>query len=154
MFEKSSKTLKHRVVFDALPNDHEQDKTLAHLHTSWLDPHKTRKITIVGSKKMAVIDDVEANEKVRLYDKGVAIQPGEARYANYAEAMAIRTGEIHIPSIDMQEPLRLECQHFIECLRTGQTPRSDGRDGRAVVRLLEAAQHSLAQNGKMITLSS
>jgi len=127
---------------------------LAHLHTSWLDPHKTRKITIVGSKKMAVIDDVEANEKVRLYDKGVAIQPGEARYANYAEAMAIRTGEIHIPSIDMQEPLRLECQHFIECLRTGQTPRSDGRDGRAVVRLLEAAQHSLAQNGKMITLSS
>ncbi len=90
----------------------------------------------------------------RLYDKGVAIQPGEARYANYAEAMAIRTGEIHIPSIDMQEPLRLECQHFIECLRTGQTPRSDGRDGRAVVRLLEAAQHSLAHNGMKVTLSS
>ena len=129
-----------------------EDGALAHLHTSWLDPHKARKVTIVGSKQMAVIDDVEANEKVRLYDKGVTLQPGETRYANYAEAMALRTGDIHIPKIDMQEPLRLECRHFVDCLRTGQTPRSDGRDGLAVVRLLEAAQQSLAENGRTIDI--
>ena len=103
---------------------------------------------------MAVIDDVEATEKVRLYDKGVAVEPGQARYANYAEAMTVRSGDIHIPRIEMQEPLRLECGHFVECLRTGQTPRSDGRDGLAVVRLLEAAKQSLAENGRTIALSS
>lgn len=126
---------------------------LAHLHTSWLDPHKARTITVVGSKKMAVIDDVAANEKVRLYDKGVATPPSQERYTNYAEAMAVRTGDIHIPRIDMQEPLHLECRHFIDCLRTGQTPRSDGRDGLAVVRLLEAAQQSLANNSMTVDVS-
>ncbi len=125
---------------------------LAHLHTSWLDPHKIRKVTVVGSDKMVVIDDAEPTEKVRLYDKGVAVRPGEARYANYAEAMAIRTGDIYIPKIDMQEPLRLECQHFAACIRTGQRPRTDGRNGLAVVRLLEAAQQSLAQNGMTVSL--
>ena len=125
---------------------------LAHLHTSWLDPHKIRKVTVVGSKKMAVIDDGAANEKVRLYDKGVTAQPGQTPYANYAEAMAIRTGDIQIPKIDMQEPLRLECRHFADCIRTGQTPRTDGRNGLAVVRLLEAAQQSLAQNGTTVSL--
>ncbi len=125
---------------------------LAHVHTSWLDPHKTRKVTVVGSKKMAVIDDAEATEKVRLYDKGVQIQPGEKRYADYAEAMTIRSGDIHIPRIDMQEPLRLECQHFVDCIRTGETPRSDGRNGLAVVRILEAAQTSLLQNGATVAL--
>ncbi len=125
---------------------------LAHLHTSWLDPHKIRKVTVVGSKKMAVIDDGAPNEKVRLYDKGVTIQPGQAHYATYAEAMALRSGDIHIPKINMQEPLHLECQHFAACIRTGQRPRTDGRNGLAVVRLLEAAQQSLAQNGTTISL--
>ncbi|HMB93274.1 MAG TPA: Gfo/Idh/MocA family oxidoreductase [Rhodothermales bacterium] len=129
-----------------------EDGALAHLHTSWLDPHKVRKVTVVGSRKMAVLDDVASTEKVRLYDKGVEIQPGEARYANYAEAMSIRTGDIEIPRIEMQEPLRLECQHFIDCIRTGQTPRSDGRNGLAVVRLLTAAQQSLRQNGTAVKL--
>lgn len=125
---------------------------LAHLHTSWLDPHKVRKVTVVGSKRMAVIDDVEGTEKVRLYDKGVDLRPGQQRYADYAEAMTIRTGDIHIPWVDMQEPLRLECQHFIDCIRSGQTPRSDARNGLQVVRLLEAAKQSLAQRGACISL--
>lgn len=129
-----------------------EDGALAHLHTSWLDPHKVRKVTVVGSRKMAVLDDVASTEKVRLYDKGIEIQPGEARYANYAEAMSIRTGNIEIPRIEMQEPLRLECQHFIDCIRTGHTPRSDGRNGLAVVRLLTAAQQSLRQNGTAVQL--
>ena len=123
---------------------------LAHLHTSWLDPHKVRKVTVVGSRQMAVIDDMEANEKVRLYDKGVTPAPGEAHYANYAEALSLRTGDIRIPKIDMQEPLRLECQHFIDCIRTGQSPRSDGHNGLAVVRLLNAAQRSLVQGGTTV----
>jgi predicted dehydrogenase len=125
---------------------------LAHLHTSWLDPHKVRKVTVVGSKQMAVIDDVEANEKVRLYDKGVDIRPGEKRIVDYAEAMTLRSGDIHIPRIDMQEPLRLECRHFVDCVRTGETPRSDGRNGLDVVRILEAAQRSLKQGGAAVEL--
>ena len=129
-----------------------EDGALAHLHTSWLDPHKIRRVTVVGSKKMAVIDDVAPTEKVRLYDKGVAVAPGEARYASYAEAMAVRSGDIHLPKIDMEEPLRLECAHFAECIRTGARPRSDGRNGLAVVRLLEAAQQSLAQNGATVAI--
>lgn len=129
-----------------------EDGALAHLHTSWLDPHKMRKVTVVGSKKMAVIDDVEANEKVRLYDKGVDIEHAGARYTNYAEAMAIRTGDITLPRIPMKEPLRLECQHFIDCIRTGATPRSDGRNGLAVVRILEAAQKSLAESGMTVVV--
>jgi predicted dehydrogenase len=129
------------------------DGALAHLHTSWLDPHKIRKVTVVGSRQMAVIDDVASNEKVRLYDKGVDVQPGEMRYADYAEAMTVRTGDIHIPRIDMQEPLRVECQHFLDCIRTGATPRSDGRNGLSVVKLLDAAQHSLAHSGSTVELS-
>ena len=125
---------------------------LVHLHTAWLDPHKIRKVTVVGSKQMAVIDDTEGTEKVRLYDKGVSPRPGEARYAEYAEAMAIRVGNIHIPRIAMQEPLRLECQHFIDCIRTGEASRSDGRNGLAVARLLEAAQRSLKQRGASVEL--
>lgn len=125
---------------------------LAHLHTSWLDPHKVRKVTVVGSKKMAVVDDVESNEKVRVYDKGVDLKPGEKRYADYAEAMTIRTGDIHIPKIDMREPLRLECEHFAHCIRTGDTPRSDGLNGLAVVQILAAAQQSLARRGAIVEL--
>lgn len=129
-----------------------EDGRLAHLHTSWLDPHKVRKVTVVGSRQMAVIDDVEPSEKVRLYDKGVDVKPGEGRYADYAGAMAVRNGDIHVPQINMQEPLRLECQHFIDCVRSGRTPRSDGYNGLAVVRILEAAKRSLAQGGMSIPL--
>ncbi len=125
---------------------------LAHLHTSWLDPHKARKVTVVGSRKMAVIDDVESIEKVRLYDKGVDIKPGEKQFVDYTSAMTVRTGDIHIPRIDMQEPLWLECTHFIDCIRHGRAPRSDGRNGLAVVRMMEAAQKSLAENGTCVDL--
>jgi predicted dehydrogenase len=125
---------------------------LAHLHASWLDPHKTRKTTVVGSKQMAVIDDTENNEKVRLYDKGVDPAPGEARYADYADAMTLRSGDIRIPHIDMEEPLRRECAHFVESIRTGRTPRSGPRNGLAVTRLLEAAQQSLELGGASVSV--
>ena len=125
---------------------------LAHVHTSWLDPHKVRKVTVVGSKKMAVIDDVEGVEKIRIYDKGVDLAAGEKRYVDYAEAMTLRSGDIHIPKVDMREPLRLECQHFVECVRDGVTPRSDGENGLMVVRILEAGQRSLKQDGSTVAI--
>lgn len=124
---------------------------IAHLHASWLDPHKVRKVTVVGSKKMAVIDDMQSTEKVRLFDKRVDLQPGETHpYSNYFEAMSIRTGDIVIPKINMQEPLRLECRHFVDCIKSGKRPKSDGRNGLAVVKLLEAAQKSLHNAGTKI----
>lgn len=130
-----------------------ENNKLAHLHASWLDPHKVRKVTVVGSKKMAVIDDMESIEKVRLFDKRVDLGPDEKHeYANYAEAMAIRTGDIVIPKIVMQEPLKLECQHFVDCVKTGQRPRSDGRNGLTVVKLLEAAKKSIALGGEKVDL--
>jgi predicted dehydrogenase len=118
---------------------------LAHVHVSWLDPHKTRKLTLVGSRKMAVFDDMEAAEKIRLYDKGVDCPPEGTADAEIA--LKLRFGDILIPRIENEEPLARECRHFVQCARTGRQPRSDGRDGMRVVAALEAAQRSLEANG-------
>ena len=118
---------------------------LAHVHVSWLDPHKTRKLTLVGSRKMAVFDDMEASEKVRLYDKGVDRPPDGTADAEIA--LKLRFGDILIPRIETEEPLARECRHFVECVRHGRPPRSDGRDGLRVVAALEAAQRSLETHG-------
>jgi predicted dehydrogenase len=118
------------------PND-----VLAHIHVSWLDPCKVRRITIVGSKKMAVYDDVEALEKIRIYDKGVDRPPYTHTFGEFQ--LSYRYGDVVVPYIRFTEPLSVECQHFIECIRDHSTPQSSGRDGMAVVKVLEAAQHSL-----------
>ncbi|MDI6717046.1 MAG: Gfo/Idh/MocA family oxidoreductase [Actinomycetota bacterium] len=123
---------------------------MAHIHVSWLDPHKIRKLTVVGNKKMAVFDDMESSEKVRIYDKGVDINPD---YRSYGEDLTLRFGDIVTPSIKMKEPLRAECEHFIECVKTGKRPRSDGYDGLRVVKVLEAAQASLENGGKPIEIA-
>lgn len=109
---------------------------MANIHVSWLDPHRVRRVTVVGSDKMAVFDDTEATEKIRIYDKGVDY----GDYQSYGDALSLRAGDIVIPRIDMAEPLKIECEHFLDCIRRGQTPRSDGRDGLRVVRVLEAAE--------------
>jgi len=118
---------------------------MAHGHVSWLDPHKIRKLTVVGSKKMAVFDDVDSTEKVRLYNKGVESSP--ATYGSYGESISIRHGDVNIPYVKMVEPLRAECLHFIECVEKGATPLTDGRDGLRVLKVLEAAQRSLKGGG-------
>jgi predicted dehydrogenase len=118
---------------------------MGHGQVSWLDPHKIRKITVVGSKKMAVFDDVDSTEKVRLYDKGIESSP--ATYGSYGESISVRHGDVQIPYIKMVEPLRAECQHFIECVEKGTTPLTDGRDGLRVLKVLEAAQRSLKGGG-------
>ncbi len=123
---------------------HFPDDTLAHIHTSWLDPHKDRNLTIVGSKKMVVFDDAELTEKIRIYDKGVDPQRD---YTTYGEYLSLRTGDIVIPKVDTSEPLAQECRHFLESVRTRKPPRSDGRSGLAVLRILEAAQKSMDSGG-------
>ena len=127
---------------------------MAHVHVSWLDPHKLRKFTVVGSQKMVVFDDMEASEKLRIYDKGVdraASQAGQV--VSYGDALTVRTGDILIPKISLQEPLQLECRHFVECVRDRKTPLTDGNDGLRVVRVLAAAQASLDQGGAPVAVA-
>ena len=124
---------------------------LAHVHVSWLDPHKLRKFTVVGSQKMAVFDDMEASEKIRIYDKSVE-RAGE--FVSYGDALTVRSGDIVIPKISLQEPLRLECQHFVDCVRERKTPLTDGEDGLRVVRVLSAAQASLDAGGAPVAIAA
>jgi predicted dehydrogenase len=120
-----------------------ENRIMAHIHLSWLDPHKVRKTTIVGADKMAVFDDAEATEKLRIYDNHAEVPAART----YGEAIQVRFGDILIPRVDMTEPLKIECQHFVDCMTTRSTPVSDGRDGLRVVRILEAAQQSLDMDG-------
>ena len=124
-------------------------KIMAQIQLSWLDPHKIRRTTIVGSEKMAVFDDMEPTEMIRIYDKGVV---NNATYGSFGESLSLRFGDVRIPYIKMVEPLRLECQHFIDCIRNDTQPRSDGWDGLRVVRVLQAAQESLDKGGVPVRL--
>ncbi|MBI5649443.1 MAG: Gfo/Idh/MocA family oxidoreductase [Chloroflexi bacterium] len=124
------------------------NQVLAHVHASWLDPSKTRQMTIVGSQKMIVYDDVDAEAKLRIYDKG-AYKHG-AEYGEFQ--IKVRSGDIFIPKLDSSEPLRNECAHFVECIREGKRPRTDGENGLRVIRVLEAAQESLARNGATVRI--
>jgi predicted dehydrogenase len=109
----------------------------AHLHLSWLDPHKERRFTVVGSRRMATFDDMALEGKLTIYDKG--FDEDSHGYGEYIT----RSGDIFSPRIPNVEPLRLECEHFVQCIRGGVTPRSDGESGLRVVRVLEALQRSL-----------
>ena len=109
----------------------------AHLHLSWLDPHKERRFTVVGSRRMATFDDMALDQKLTVYDKGFD-QP----YNSYGEYIA-RSGDVWSPRIPNDEPLRLECSHFVECVREGRQPLSDAESGLRVVRVLEDLQRSL-----------
>ncbi|MGH7774487.1 MAG: Gfo/Idh/MocA family protein [Candidatus Binatia bacterium] len=125
------------------------NKVMVHIHVSWLDPHKRRELTVVGSKKMAVFNDISTTEPIRIYDKGV-LEPGT--YLSYGDSLGIRTGDIWIPKVEMQEPLRLECYHFLDCIESRKRPLTDGRHGIQVVRVLEKAQVSLKRNGVPVTI--
>jgi predicted dehydrogenase len=125
----------------------------ANVHISWLDPLKVRRMTIVGSRKMVVYDDVSADAKITIYDRGVDQKrldegggPGSMRSFGDFQLL-LRAGDVLIPKLEFTEPLRIECQHFVDCIRTGQTPRTDGRAGLRVVRALEAAQRSMVHAG-------
>ncbi|MEA2389339.1 MAG: hypothetical protein QOG41_2112 [Thermoleophilaceae bacterium] len=114
----------------------------AHLHLSWLDPHKERRLTIVGSRRMATFDDMELERKLTVYDKGF-----DQDFQSYGEYIA-RSGDVWSPRISNEEPLRIECRHFVECIQTESEPRSGGRSGVAVVRVLESLQRALEQTSR------
>ncbi len=125
----------------------------ANVHISWLDPMKIRRMTVVGSEKMVVYDDVSTDARITLYDKGVtrtsrrqdaAINAPMGRFETFGEfQLLLRAGDVLIPKVDFVEPLRVETQHFVDCIVSGETPLSDGHDGLRVVQALEAAQRSL-----------
>ena len=130
----------------------------ANVHISWLDPNKLRRMTVVGSQKMVIYDDVSADAKVLVYDKGVSKKPKEeslGRFESFGEfQLLLRAGDVLIPKIDFVEPLKLECQHFVDCIESGNQPLTDGRDGLKVVQMLEAAQASLdSKTGEEAKLS-
>jgi predicted dehydrogenase len=121
---------------------------LAHIHVSWLNPNKIRSTTVVGSKKMLVYDDISALEKIRIYDKGVTVTP---HYDTFGEfQLSYRYGDILIPRLDDAEPLKVACQHFVDCVEKGVRPRSSGSHGLDVVRVLEAAVASIREGGRVI----
>jgi predicted dehydrogenase len=127
------------------PND-----VLAHVHVSWLNPNKIRSTTVVGSKKMLVYDDVSALEKIRIYDKGVTVTP---HYDTFGEfQLSYRYGDILVPRLDDAEPLKVACQHFVDCIEKGTPVRSSGVHGLNVVRVLEAAVESIREDGRMINV--
>lgn len=121
---------------------------LGHLHLSWLDPHKMRKMTVIGADKMAVFDDMETERKVTVYDKGPV-----PRTDTYGEYIQVRSGDIHIPKIPGTEPLRLVTSHFVECIREQKTPLSDAWSGVAVVEVLEAMTESLGNAGAPVAIA-
>jgi predicted dehydrogenase len=112
----------------------------AHMHLSWLDPHKERRFTVVGSKRMATFDDMELERKLTVYDKGF-----DEDYSSYGEYIA-RSGDVFSPRVPNDEPLRIECRHFLDAVRDGSEPRSGGESALRVVRVLERLQRSLTES--------
>lgn len=118
---------------------------LAHLRLSWLDPCKTRRITVVGSSKMVVYDDIQSLGKLCVYDKGVDCPPYTSTFGDFQ--FAYHYGDITIPHIKLREPLQWECSHFLECIREHKRPETDGYNGLKVVRIIETAQRSMINRG-------
>jgi predicted dehydrogenase len=122
---------------------------IAHFHVNWLTPVKVRKMLIGGSKKMVVYDDLEPDEKIKLYDKGVAIETPEEAYEALVQ---YRIGDAYMPVVPRHEALNVECRHFLRCIVNDEQPLTDGEAGLEVVRLLEATDRSLKEHGKAIRL--
>lgn len=127
------------------PND-----VMVSLHSSWLNPRKSRDITVVGDRRMLTLDDMNLNEPIRIYDKGVTEETFTPAFVDtFASFRAsLREGEITIPRVALGEPLRNECDHFIDCIERGAAPETGGPEGAAVVRVLEAIERSVASGGK------
>ena len=125
---------------------------IAHINVNWLSPVKIRRTLIGGSKQMIVYDDMEPSEKVKVYDKGITITNGPESV--YKMLIGYRTGDMYAPQFDMGEALRLEAQHFGECIENGKQPLTDGYAGLRVVQMLEAATQSMKKQGALVELQS
>ena len=136
------------VVFMTLGFD---SGAMANVQMSWLDPHKERRLTVVGSKKMVVFDDMQPREKLKIFDRGIERPP---EYASYGESLTIREGDIAIPRVPNVEPLRAELQHFADVAAGKVAPRVGATHGVTVVRVLEAATESMTRGGEAIDIRS
>ena len=129
---------------------------MGHIHVSWLDPGKVRRMTVVGSAKMVVYDDVSADARVQLFDKGIDRKQTDTNlgtFTEYSEFQLLqRAGDLLIPRVDFPEPLKEEAAHFVACCRGGVTPIADGANGLRVVRVLEAARRSHEHGGATVRL--
>ncbi len=127
-------------------------RQIAHIHVSWLDPNKIRRATFVGSRKMLVYDDIDPTEKIKVYDKGVEVQP---HYEGFGEfQLTLRSGDIFVPRVDMTEPLKIEAQHFVDVIAGRAAPISSGHHGLEVVEVLERACQSIKEDGRPIAVSA
>lgn len=129
-----------------------QKQRTAIIQSSWLDPRKVREMTIVGSKRMIVYDDVSQLEKIRVFDARVETPP---HYDTFAEFQyAYHYGDVYAPYVKQEEPLRSECQHFLDCIKNGTQPLTDGKNGMELVRILEASSKSLLLGGAPVEFFS
>jgi len=122
----------------------------AHLHVNWLAPVKIRRTVIGGSSQMIVYDDLDPSDKVKIYDCGVDLAKDEADV--HKMLVSYRVGDMRAPRLDLTEALQTEVLHFLDCIKTGGTPESDGRAGQRVIRILEAAQESMRERGRMVAI--
>lgn len=129
-----------------------EDGQMVHLHASWLDPHKVRRMTFVGDEKMAVFDDIKGTDKLALHKKGVKAQLEETHFDDFSKFLSTYHGDTIFPAIEMDEPLKLECQAFLNAIEEGKTPRTDWKHALEVTHTLEAIETSLDNNGETILL--
>lgn len=127
-----------------------QSGEIAHIHLSWLSPRKERRLTLVCSQKMVELDDV-ATDKLKIFDKGYDRPP---HFTEYGQYLTLRDGDVHIPQLPMREPLRLQWQHFVTCIRDGATPTTDLTSAVRVISVIEAAQQSLALDGAPVSIQA
>ena len=125
-------------------------KCFSHIHVNWLAPVKIRQTLLCGSRKMVVYDDLNPDEKIKIYDKGINIS--EKTEDIHQMLVGYRNGDIHIPRLDTAEPLHKMCTHFIDCIKTGKTPLSSAESALPIIKVMEAADQSLKQRGAAIEL--
>jgi predicted dehydrogenase len=128
-----------------------ENNLMAHLHVNWLAPVKVRRTLIGGSQRMIVYDDLEPSEKLKIYDKGITLNDNSAESV-YQMLIGYRAGDMWSPHLDMTEAIRTEGLHFIDCIRQGDRPITDGEAGLRVVRILEAATQSIKKQGRLVEL--
>jgi predicted dehydrogenase len=129
-----------------------EGRLIAHVHVNWLAPVKVRRTLLGGSRRMIVFDDLEASEKIKVYDRGISVNPSPENV--YQMLVGYRAGDMWAPQLDLTEALQTEARHFIECIDGRKTPITDGHAGLRVVRLLEAATRSMAHQGALVPIGA
>jgi len=129
-----------------------EDSLIAHVHVNWLSPVKVRRTLLGGSRRMVMFDDLEGSEKVKVYDRGISVNPSAENV--YQMLIGYRTGDMLAPQLAVTEALSVEAAHFVDCIGQGTKPTTDGEAGLRVVRLLEAATESMAARGRLVGVGS